>query len=154
MTPLELKEQLSYGKALLGLDFGEKTIGLALSDLTLIIASPYKTIKRTSINKDIYELIDVIKELNIGGLVFGLPKMMSGLEGERAAKTRKFASRLQAKIDIPITFWDERFSSAAVERIMIQEADLSRKKRKKNIDKAAAAYILQGFLDFIALAKL
>jgi putative Holliday junction resolvase len=148
-SPTELKQALNKNVSIAGLDLGDKTIGIAISDISLIIASPYKTIKRQSFDKDISALMQVIEEKEVGGIVIGLPVQMNGLEGDRAEKTRKFIEKLLAKTSIPVLFWDERFSSVAMEKILINEADMSRKKRKQVIDKTAAAFFLQGVLDAI-----
>ena len=143
----ELNENLKYGQRLLGLDLGAKTIGLALSDALCSIASPLETIRRTKFTVDAQTLMAIIEKHNIGGLVLGFPLNMDGSEGPRCQSTRTFASNLLQKIEIPIALWDERLSSAAVERILITEVDMTRKRRREVVDKAAAAYILQGALD-------
>lgn len=132
---------------LLGLDLGSKTIGLALSDVSLMIASPLGTIKRSKFTHDAETLYALIDEHNIGGLVLGLPISLDGSEGPRCQSARQFAINLFKKRDIPLAFWDERLSTVAVERILIDEIDMTRKRRAKIIDKAAATYILQGALD-------
>ncbi|MCW9033671.1 MAG: Holliday junction resolvase RuvX [Rhodospirillales bacterium] len=143
----ELMNNLKMGQRLLGLDLGGKTIGLALSDVMRSIATPFQTIRRTKFKTDAQTLIDLIETHDVGGLVLGLPLSMDGSEGPRCQSTRTFARNLLEKIDIPIALWDERLSSAAVERILINDVDMTRKRRKEVIDKAAAAYILQGALD-------
>ena len=142
-----IRDTLKPGHRLLGLDIGSKTIGLALSDVTLTVASPAETIKRGKFAKDAERLSVLIAEENVGGLVLGLPVQMDGTEGRRCQSVRQFANNLLAVFDIPIAFWDERLSTAAVERILISEADMTRKRRAQVIDKMAAAYILQGALD-------
>ena len=132
---------------LMGLDLGSKTIGLALSDVSLMIASPLRTIKRTKFTQDAETLEALIDEHDVGGLILGLPINMDGSEGPRCQSTRQFAMNLLERRDIPLTFWDERLSTVAVERILIDEIDMTRKRRAKVIDKAAATYILQGALD-------
>lgn len=146
----ELKALLPKHARLLGLDPGSKTIGLALSDPGLTVASPIETIRRRKFREDAAALIRLIEERNVGGLVIGLPVNMDGTEGPRCQSARQFAANLLERIDIPIVFWDERLSTAAVERILVQEADLSRRRRKEVVDKMAAAYILQGALDALA----
>jgi putative Holliday junction resolvase len=141
-----LKTGLARGQRLLGLDVGSKTVGLALSDTTLTIASPLETIRRAKFTADAERLVTLVGEHHVGGLVIGLPVSMDGSEGPRCQSTRDFAANLLEKMDIPIAFWDERLSTAAVERMMI-EADLSRRRRGQLVDKLAAAYILQGALD-------
>ena len=133
---------------LLGLDLGSKTIGLALSDPAFMVASPIDTIRRTKFGKDAAELDRLIADRGVGGLVLGLPINMDGSEGPRCQSTRQFATNLiQRGMEQPIVFWDERLSTAAVERVLIDEADMSRRKRADVVDKMAAAYILQGALD-------
>jgi len=131
---------------LLGLDLGTKTIGLALSDVTRSIASPYETIRRTKFTADAKALAAIVAKEGVGGLVIGLPINLDGSEGPRAQSTRAFARNLAGHVDVPMAFWDERLSTAAVERHLI-EADASRKRRAEVIDRMAAAYILQGALD-------
>ncbi|MCX7338556.1 MAG: Holliday junction resolvase RuvX [Alphaproteobacteria bacterium] len=140
----------SAKKPLLGVDLGDKTIGLSLSDRTWMIATPYKTIQRTgNIKKDFAELSDVIKGHAVVALVFGHPINMNGTEGPQSQKVKQFAENFLKTMDIPILFWDERLSTAAVTRTMIT-ADLSRKRQKEVVDKMAASFILQGVLDFLA----
>ena len=133
----------------LGLDLGTKTIGVAISDLTRQIASPLETIARRKFADDAQRLIHLAKQEKAGLIVLGLPLNMNGSEGPRAQSTRAFARNLARHIDIPIVFWDERLSTAAVERMLIA-ADQSRAKRGAVIDKLAAAYILQSALDSLA----
>lgn len=149
MTPFELKASLGPGQCLLGIDLGSNTIGMALSDATRIIASPLHTLKRGKFRDDSAKLVALIEERGIGGIVLGLPVGMDGTEGPRCQATRQFAANLLAVIDIPIAFWDERLSTAAVERVLIKEADMTRRRRAQVVDKMAAAYILQGALDAI-----
>ncbi len=131
---------------MLGLDVGTKTIGLALSDITRSIATPYKTLRRTKFTADAQALGEIVGSNQVGGLVIGLPINLNGTEGPRAQSTRAFARNLVAHVSVPMTFWDERLSTVAVERHLI-EADASRKRRAEVIDRMAAAYILQGALD-------
>lgn len=131
---------------LIGLDLGTKTIGLALSDLGRGIASPMETIKRKKFTLDAEKLLEICARQQVGGMVLGLPLNMDGSEGPRVQATRAFARNLAQKTDIPITYWDERLSTAAVTRTLL-EADSSRAKRAEAVDKMAAAFILQGFLD-------
>jgi putative Holliday junction resolvase len=131
---------------LLGLDVGSKTIGMALSDVTRSIATPYHTVRRTRFTEDVKAIEAAIEEHDIGGIVIGLPLNLDGSEGPRAQSTRAFARNLAGHTAVPIVFWDERLSTAAVERHLI-EADASRKRRAEVIDRMAAAYILQGALD-------
>jgi len=137
---------LPPGARLLGLDVGSKTVGLALSDVTRSIATPYETLKRTKFTADARKIAAIVAQEGVGGLVIGLPLNLDGSEGPRAQSTRAFARNLSAHIGLPITFWDERLSTAAVERHLI-EAHASRKRRAEVIDRMAAAYILQGALD-------
>ena len=132
---------------MLGLDLGSKTIGLALSDTTWAIASPLETIRRRKFSHDADRLFEVIEEHDVGGLVLGLPINMDGSEGPRCQSTRAFADNMTARRDVAITFHDERLSTAAVQRMLINEMDSTRKRRAAVVDKLAAAYILQGLLD-------
>jgi putative Holliday junction resolvase len=147
--PAALKDHLKPGECLLGLDVGSKTIGIAISDRALIIASPLTVIQRTKFTKDADSLWRLILDNNVGALCVGLPVEMNGTEGRQAQSVRTFVDNFQAIHSIPVAFWDERLSTVAVERMMIQEADLSRRKRAKTVDRAAAAFILQGALEAI-----
>jgi putative Holliday junction resolvase len=142
----ELGPRLAKEARLLGLDVGTKTIGMALSDVTRSVATPYETIRRTKFATDAKTILEVIETTQVGALVIGLPLNMDGSEGPRAQSTRAFARNLARLVDVPMVFWDERLSTAAVERHLI-EADASRKRRAQVIDRMAAAYILQGALD-------
>ena len=142
----DLPSLLAPDGRLLGLDVGTKTVGLALSDVTRSIATPYHTIRRSKFTEDASRIQEVIEKNQVGALVIGLPFNLDGSEGPRAQSTRAFARNLAARIAVPIAFWDERLSTAAVERHLI-EADASRKRRAEVIDRMAAAYILQGALD-------
>jgi putative Holliday junction resolvase len=150
--PGSLRAALARNQRLLGLDVGDKTIGLALSDPALSVASPVTTIKRTKFTADAASLLKLAAERGVGGLVIGFPLNMDGTEGPRCQSVRQFASNLLKLKDLPILFWDERLSTMAVERAMIAH-DLTRAKRDKVVDQAAAAFILQGALDAIARAK-
>lgn len=134
---------------LLGLDLGEKTIGLAIATSDLTLASPLKTIVRKKFAEDAQVLHQICADHRIGGLVLGLPLNMDGSEGKRARSTRQFARNLEelAGFTLPLAFWDERLSTAAVERFLVQEADMSRRRRAEVVDKMAAAFILQGAID-------
>jgi len=147
-NPSDLKSLLPKGARLLGLDVGTKTLGLALSDTGLLVATPFDTIRRGRFRDDVKRLVAEIERHKVGGLVVGLPISLDGSEGPRAQGVRQFARNLLEHVDLPLAFWDERLSTAAVEREMIA-ADLSRKRRAEIIDKVAAAYILQGLLDRI-----
>lgn len=132
--------------ALLGLDFGTKTIGVAVSDRLQTVATPRETIKRKKFGIDADAIELLISENEISGIVLGLPMNMDGSEGPRAQSTRAFARNLAGRVDVPMFFWDERLSTVAAERALL-EADMSRKKRADVIDNVAASYILQGVLD-------
>lgn len=138
---------LPRGRALLGLDLGTKTIGVASADAAWMIASPVETIERTKFTKDLERVLHLLDERGGAGLVIGLPVNMDGSEGPRAQSARAFARHTLMKRDLPIAFWDERLSSAAVNRMMIDEMDINRARRAEIVDKLAAAYILQGALD-------
>lgn len=142
----ELPSKLQPHARLLGFDVGTKTIGLALSDVTRAIATPYETLRRTKFTADAKAIAEIVAKQDVGGLVIGLPLNLDGSEGPRAQSTRAFARNLAGHVDLPMAFWDERLSTAAVERHLI-EADASRKRRAEVIDRMAAAYILQGALD-------
>jgi putative Holliday junction resolvase len=142
----DLPSLLGKEARLLGLDVGTKTIGLALSDVTRNIATPYDTIRRTKFTSDARILADIVDKMEVGALIIGLPLNLDGSEGPRAQSARAFARNLGKHIALPIAFWDERLSTAAVERHLI-EADASRKRRAEVVDRMAAAYILQGALD-------
>lgn len=133
---------------IVGLDLGEKTIGVAVSDITRAIASPLELIRKTKFTQDAERLFALMAGRGARGIVVGLPVNMDGTEGPRCQSARAFARNLlRLDADIPIAFWDERLSSAAVNRMLIQEADVSRARRAELVDKAAAAWILQGALD-------
>ena len=151
-TVWEIKAGLAQERRLLGLDVGSKTIGLALSDVPLTVATPYQSLRRGKFGDDAPRLRAIVEDEGVGGLVIGLPLSMDGSEGPRCQSTRQFAANLLAVFDIPIAFWDERLSTAAVERVLIGEADMPRKRRAALVDKMAAAYILQGALDGQAAA--
>jgi putative Holliday junction resolvase len=149
-TSLEtLAARLVPGTRLIGLDLGTKTIGVAVSDPGLRIATPFHTIRRTRFKNDAEELLGLCAREKVGGMILGLPVNMNGTEGPRAQATRAFLRNLQPLTSLPIALWDERLSTAAAERAML-EADLSRRKRAEKIDAAAAAFILQGALDRLA----
>ncbi|WP_439815174.1 Holliday junction resolvase RuvX [Zavarzinia sp. CC-PAN008] len=133
---------------LAGLDLGTKTIGVALSDLTRSVASPLKVIRRTKFKADAAELLAIAEREGIAAFVLGLPLNMNGTEGPRSQATRAFAANLLKERDVTIAFWDERLSTAAVTRTLL-EADASRARRSEVVDKLAAAYILQGVLDYL-----
>ncbi|KHA51724.1 Holliday junction resolvase RuvX [Sulfitobacter geojensis] len=139
-------------RALIGLDLGEKTIGVAVSDGFLSVATPLETVRRKKFGVDAARLAEIITERNIGGLVLGLPRNMDGSEGPRCQSTRAFARNFDKLTPLPITFWDERLSTVAAERALL-EADTSRKRRAEVIDHVAAGYILQGVLDRLAFLR-
>ena len=149
-----IKSHLSKNQCLLGLDLGSKTIGLAVSDPSFMIASPIETIKRTKFTADANRLKEIHKDRHIGGWILGLPVEMDGNEGPRCQSTRQFAANFMESSDLPIAFWDERLSSSAVNRFLIDEADMTRKRRGQVVDKMAAGYILQGALDSFGFASL
>ncbi len=142
----EAKIHLKPYNRVIGLDLGSKTIGIALSDQSMTIASPLKVIKRTKFSQNLIELQEIINKFNICGIVLGWPLNMNSTEGPRTQATRAFARNLEKSIVLPIIFWDERLSTVAAEKVLI-EADVSRKRRQLLIDKMAATYILQGALD-------
>ena len=139
-------QALPENGAIGGLDLGTKTIGLSVSDHMRSIASPLETIKRQKFTQDAEYLLSICKGRALCGLIFGLPRNMDGSEGPRAQSTRAFAHNLFQKTDVPISFWDERLSTIAAEKALL-EADTTRKRRSEVIDHVAASYILQGALD-------
>jgi len=146
-NPAALKAAVPLGRRLIGLDVGTKTIGLALSDTRLVIASPLDTIRRRRrFRDDMAALFATIDKHDVGGMVVGLPLSLSGTDSPRTQSVRAFARNLLALRDLPALLWDERLSTAAVIREMIA-ADMTRKRRAEIVDKVAAAYILQGCLD-------
>ncbi len=146
---IALKGELGPAQRLLGMDVGEKTIGLALSDLGRMIATPMETIRRGKFSVDLEKLSTIITAQNVGGLIIGLPMNMDGSEGPRAQSVRQFARNLLKRFPLPIVLWDERLSTMAVTRVLI-DAGASRVRRSELVDKMAAAYILQGALDRMA----
>lgn len=146
ITLNELKELKATRSRLLGLDLGEKTIGLGLSDTTWFISSPLEVIRRTTLENDLKALRKIKEDFSIIAFIIGLPLNMNGSEGPQVKKARIFVDDLLKEIDIPVFFWDERLSTVAVTRTLL-EADMSRKKRSHVVDKMAATFILQGVLD-------
>lgn len=144
LSPIEFKNSLPAQKAVLGIDYGVKRIGVAISDLLWMTATPLKIVEKKE------ELDKIIQQRDIGGFVVGLPKLMNGEEGPQALLTRRWVEKLQKRYNLPVLFWDERLSSAAVSRILIEGADVSRKRQKEVLDKMAASYILQGALDLLS----
>lgn len=147
-SPGVLKAAVPAGQRLMGLDVGTKTIGLALSDTRLVIATPLDTIRRRNFRDDMATLLALIDRHDAGGVVIGLPLSLAGTDTPRSQSVRAFARNLAALRDMPALLWDERLSTAAVTREMIA-ADMTRKRRAEIVDKVAAAYILQGCLDAI-----
>jgi putative holliday junction resolvase len=146
--PSALARDLATDLRVLGVDLGDKTIGLAISDPNLRVASPITTLKRAKMASNAREIADIMASRGAAGLVIGLPINMDGTEGPRAQATRDWSLELARRIEKPIAFWDERMSTMAVERMML-EADMTRKRRAEKVDQAAAAYILQAALDAI-----
>ncbi|KAF0171483.1 MAG: putative holliday junction resolvase [Rhodobacteraceae bacterium] len=142
----EFLASLPQGRAICGLDLGDKTIGIAVSDLRRTVSTPIHVIRRSKFTEDAAALLAILAERNIAGIILGLPLNMDGSEGPRVQSTRAFARNLIKLTELPITFWDERLSTVAAERALI-EADTSRKRRREVIDQVAAGYILQGVLD-------
>ena len=143
---MALQAAVAPARPLLGLDLGEKTIGVALSDRLLSVASPFETLRRRRFGQDAARLLEIATAREVGGVILGLPRNMDGSEGPRCQSTRAFARNLARLTDLPIGFWDERLSTVAAERALL-EADASRKRRAQVIDSVAASYILQGALD-------
>ena len=145
----EFAALLKPNRAICGLDLGDKTIGIAVSDLRRSVATAIHTVRRVKFTQDAAELLAVLTERNVCGIILGLPLNMDGSPGPRVQSTQAFARNLEKLTDQPITFWDERLSTVAAERALL-EADTSRKRRKEVIDQVAAGYILQGALDRLA----
>ena len=137
---------LPSNRAICGLDFGDKTIGIAISDLRRMVATPAETLRRVKFTEDATRLLALLTARDIRGIILGLPLNMDGSTGPRVQATQAFARNLTRLTDLPIAFWDERLSTVAAERALL-EADTSRKRRKEVIDAVAAGYILQGALD-------
>ncbi len=144
---LDLPAALPAYAPIVGLDPGEKTIGVAVSDVTRTVASPLETIEKVQFTKDAARLFKLMESRGAVGIVIGLPMNMDGTEGARAQSNRALARNLLRLKDIPIAFWDERLSTAAVTRVLIDEHDVNRKRRAEVVDKMAAAWILQGALE-------
>ena len=142
----DLMPQTRAGSSWMGLDLGTKTIGVAVSDRLLSSATPLHTIRRVKFSKDAEALLQIIADREVGAIILGLPRNMDGSEGPRCQSTRAFVRNLARLTDLPIGYWDERLSSVAAERALL-EADTSRKRRAEVIDHVAAGYILQGALD-------
>ncbi len=146
ITPEDLAARIRPGQRLIGLDLGSRTIGVALSDALLMTATPLETIRRTKFTPDARRLIELAERENAAAFVLGLPVNMDGSSGPRVQSTRAFARNLGRLTDIPVVLWDERLSTAGVERTLL-EADVSRARRAEVVDKLAASWILQGLLD-------
>jgi putative Holliday junction resolvase len=150
LAPPDLSVLPATGR-LRGLDVGDKTVGVAVSDSRRSVASPVETIRRGKLAADVAALKKIAQERQAVGLVVGLPVNMDGSEGPRCQSVRAFARNLaQQGLNLPAAFWDERLSTAAVERFLVDEADMTRAGRARVVDKMAAAYILQGALDALA----
>lgn len=153
MNLSDFMASVKKGTTLVGLDLGDKTIGIAVSDTLWMTATPLKTVFRTKFERDTAEMETLLKGRTLGGLVSGLPRQMNGEEGDRAKITYEMAYRIAEHFNLPVYFQDERLSSSAVERVLIKDLDMSRKKRRNAIDCGAAAFILQGVLDSIRFLK-
>ena len=145
----DLPKFVANRQRFLGLDIGTKTVGLAISDGDYKVASPLETLNRTKFRDDAQRLLAVVDHRSVGGFIAGLPISLDGTEGPRCQSVRQFAENLLALRDLPFAFWDERMSTAAMQRFLIGEVDMTRKRRGEVIDKLAATYILQGALDFL-----
>ncbi|MBN8871899.1 MAG: Holliday junction resolvase RuvX [Rhodospirillales bacterium] len=143
----DLRAGLPRGERLIGLDPGAKTIGVALSDVGLMLASPYGSLRRAKLKANAAEVLAIARKEGAGGVVVGLPLSMDGTMGPAAQAARDWTLALSAATGLPAALWDERLSSAAVNRFLIGEADLSRGKRAEAVDRAAAAWMLQAALD-------
>ena len=147
----DLETAMGGKKRLMAIDHGTKTLGLAITDPLWTLSTPLETIRRTKFSKDILKLKQIVDEFEVGGFILGLPKNMDGSEGPRCQSVRHFADNMIGKADVLgfepiIALWDERLSTAAVERFMIDDLDMSRAKRAQNVDRLAAHHILQGAL--------
>lgn len=150
---IDLGDAVPRGSSLIGLDVGSNTIGVAASDASLMIASPIGLIRRTKFTKDAASLFALMATRDAPGAVVGLPINMNGTEGPKCQSVRAFVRHLLRLRDMPVAFWDERLSSVAVNRLLIEEADASRARRREAVDKMAAAWILQGALDRLGVAR-
>lgn len=146
----DLPAAVAKGVPIVGLDLGERTIGVAVSDLSWMVASPLHLIRRAKFTTDVAILFELMEARSAAGLVIGLPLNMDGTEGPKCQSVRAFARHLLRQRDLPVAFWDERLSSVAVNRVLIDEADATRRRRGELVDKMAAAWILQGALDRVA----
>ncbi|EJF76946.1 RNAse H-fold protein YqgF [Bartonella birtlesii LL-WM9] len=151
MAIININEVITHllpGQTIAGLDLGTKTIGIAISDMGLIFSNPRPVLQRKKFMEDAHTLIKIFDRENVGAIIIGLPLNMNGSSGPRAQATRTFVSNMRAHTEIPFIFWDERLSTIAAERFLLA-MDVSRTKRAKLIDSAAAAFILQGALNRI-----
>ncbi|MDR0678377.1 MAG: Holliday junction resolvase RuvX [Holosporaceae bacterium] len=148
ISKIKIDELIASKSVIIGLDIGDKTVGVAVSDGRIKIASGMATISRNGTARDFHSLMDAVRHYKIGLIIFGWPLQMNGLPGKQCEKTLEFVELLSKYIDVDFAHWDERFSTKIVDDLMIR-ADLSRKKRKKIIDQSAAIYILQGAIDFL-----
>ena len=153
LSMASLRASLERGRRLLGLDLGSRTIGLALTDVELMLASPYPSVPRGKLLATAQAIQAIARREGVGGLVVGLPLSMDGTRGPAAQAAADWALALSEAAALPCAMWDERLSSAAVNRAMIWEADLTRKKRAAAVDSASAAYMLQGALDATAPSR-
>lgn len=144
LLPVDFKKKLQQRRTIVGIDYGTKRIGVAVSDLLWISATPLKIVG------SIDELANLLSDRELAGFVIGMPKLMQGDEGSQAALTRAFGDKIKARFGLPVMYWDERLSSCAVSRVLVEQANLSRKRQKEVLDKVAAAYILQSALDFLS----
>ena len=144
----EFKEKRELDRPILSLDYGEKRIGIAISDSKCSIALPSDVLEKKNSQTDILHIKELIAESNVQAIIIGMPYNMDGSEGEKCRVVKFFGSKVLEIVDINIIYWDERLSTVAQEKILINE-DVSRKKRKKIVDKLAAGYFLQSFLDFL-----
>ncbi|QDH16518.1 Holliday junction resolvase RuvX [Swingsia samuiensis] len=150
-NPQELRKAIQPNQRVLGLDPGSKTIGIALSDVSLMLASPFAGIRKRKLKENTPEIAKIIKEHDVGALIVGLPLSLDGDFGPAARAASDWTEALSERLQIPACLWDERLSSSAVNRFLIQDADMTRSRRADVVDKMAAAYMLQGWLDATAL---
>ncbi len=146
ITIEQIGDRLAPGRTLCGLDLGTKTIGVAISDRSLSFANPRSVVRRRKFSADAEQLLSLFEKENVGAIAVGLPVNMDGSEGPRAQATRAFVRNMETKTDLPFVYWDERLSTVAAERALLEQ-DVSRKKRADRVDSAAAAFIQQGVLD-------
>jgi putative Holliday junction resolvase len=150
LAEIKIDEMIASKSVLIGLDVGDKTVGIAVSDVRIKIASVVTTISRKGTDADFRSILECVKDYRIGLVIFGWPLQMNGVPGEQCEKVLKFVQQLSKFCNTHFAKWDERYSTKVVNNLMIQ-ADLSRKKRKKLVDQSAAVYILQGAIDFLNL---